>query len=360
MKAKATIALLAATAFAALLLPGAAIARTRPASRQTAPEVSAQFALQGTNGFQFGVSVTDRRLLTVGALKFGNVIQVVTYKQPVHPRRGSDRIVAGLGKLGRIDVRFVPGKVHREKPPKGCHGPKTVVEQGHFVGVIAFHGETGFTEVHAHWVAGTITRTPAFRCPAPAAPPNLKKFERELEALENEGATDEAKEAEEEEEAEIEALSVGLSAKARGGQVTLSASKTAIRQKHGKGFAITSISVLGDRRLGRIEENSAAVYVFGKGSTFLVPNRKRPASEGILKPPAPFSGSGTFRRHPLKPPTWTGDLKVALPGFGQVRLAGPGTHASMCEGAACGHRGAPSAQSLLRRLTTTSDAFVTE
>jgi len=350
VKRQAPAALLAAIAFAAVLLPGAAVARTRPASRQTAPEIGAQFALQGTNGFKFGVSVTDRRHLTLGAVKFGNVLQLVTYKLPVHPRRGSDDIVAGLGKLGRIDVRFVPGKVHREKPPKGCHGAKTVIEQGHFVGVIAFHGEAGFTEVHAHRVAGAITRTPSFRCPNPAAPPNLKKLERELEALESKEAPDEAEEAEKEEEAEIEVLSVGLSAKARGGNVTLTAQKIALKKQHGKGFALTNITVLGDRRRGRIEENSAALYVFGKGSTFLVPNRKKPASEGILKPPTPFSGSGTFRRHRKKPPTWTGDLKIALPGFGQVRLAGPGTHASMCEGTACGRLPAPSARTVLRGL----------
>ncbi len=346
MKTRALLTLLAATAFAVLPLSGAAIARARPAPRQAAPEVSAQFALPGTNGFKFGVSLTDRRRLTIGALKFGNVLQVVTYKLPVHPRCGSDDIVAGLGKLGRIDARFVPGKVHREKPPKGCHGAKTVIQQGHFVGVIAFHGEAGLTEIHAHRAPGAITRTPSFSCPKPAAPPNLKKLERELEALESKEAED-AKEAEAE---EPEVLSVGLSAKARAGHVTLSAQKAAVREKHGKGFAITNIAVLGDRRRGRIEESSAALYVFGKGSTFLVPNRKKPASEGILKPPAPFSGSATFRRHRAKPPSWTGDLKIDLPGFGQVRLAGPGTYASMCEGSACLLRGGSSARSLLRRL----------
>jgi hypothetical protein len=340
VRAKALVPLLAATALAALLLPGAAIARTRPASRQTTPEVSAQFTLSGTNGFLFAVNLTDRRHLSFGAVKFGAVIEAITYKMGVRPRRGSDDVVARLGKLGRIDVRFVPEKVHREKPPKGCHGPPTVIEQGHFVGVIGFHGEAGFTEVHAHRAAGAITRTPAFRCGPPAAPPNLKKLERELEALESEAEPEGAEEAEE----EPEVISVGLAAKARGGRVTLTAQKTAIRE-HGKGFALTNIAVLGKRRRGRIEENSAAIYVFGKGSTFLVPDRKKPASEGVLKPPAPFSGAGTFRRHPKKPPTWTGDLKIDLPGFGQVRLAGPGTHASMCDGPTCVHL--PSTHSLL-------------
>lgn len=343
VKAKVLVLVLAATALAALALPGAAIARVRPASRQTAPEVSAQFSLSGTHGFTFGVTDTDQRRLLVGAAKFGNVIQAITYKLRVRPRHGADEIVARLGKLGRIDVRFVPEKVQREKPPKGCHGPSALIEQGRFVGVIAFHGEAGFTEVHAHRAGGTITRRPAVSCRASDAPPNLKELEHELEALESE---EEAGEIE-----EPEVLSVGLSAVARRGRVTLDAGKVAIREQHAKGFAITNIMVFGKRRRGRIYESSATVYAFGSGSTFLIPNRRKPASEGVLRPPAPFSGSGTFRRHPKKAPTWTGDLKIDLPGFGRVRLAGPGTHASMCAGTGCVRHPFPSARDLLRRLT---------
>lgn len=346
MKAKALNGLLAATAFVMLLLPAVAIARPRPADRQTAPEVSAHFALKGTNGFDVDVSLTDRRRLTFSALNFDNVLEAVSYKLRVHPRRGSDDIVADLGKLGRLDVRFIPGKIRYEKPPEDCHGGRTVIEQGHFVGLIAFHAEAGFTEVHAHRAAGVITRTPPETC-SPVRPLNLKKLRRELEALEKEAKDEEA---EKEEEAKEETLSVGLHATALGGRVTLAASKVGIKEKNGKGFSLSNLVVTGARQRGRIREESTAAELFAKGSTFLIPNRKKPASEGVLQPPAPFSGSATFRRHPKKPPTWTGDLKVDLPGFGEVRLAGPGTHASMCEGPACLLRGAPSARGLLRRL----------
>jgi len=337
------------------LLPGTAMARVRPASRQSSPasrqirpEVSAQFSLKGTNGFEVAVGVTDRRRLSLSALKFGDVLEAASYSLRVHPNRGSDIIVARLGRLGHIDMRFVPGKVRREKPPKGCHGAKTVIEQGHFVGVIAFHGEDGFTEVHSRRAVGAVTRTPALTCPSTSPPPNLKKLRHELEVEE---AAKEAEESEKEEkDDEDEVLSIALSAKARGGHVALTASKVALREKHGKGFSLTNVAVFGSRQRGRIKEKGVAAYLFGKGSTFLVPNRKEPTSEAILKPPAPFSGSATFRRHRAKAPTWTGDLKIELPGFGQVRLAGRGTHASLCEGTACLLHGIPSGQSLLRRL----------
>jgi len=338
------------------LLPGTAMARVRPASRQSSPasrqirpEVSAQFSLKGTNGFEVAVGVTDRRRLSLSALKFGDVLEAASYSLRVHPNRGSDIIVARLGRLGHIDMRFVPGKVRREKPPKGCHGAKTVIEQGHFVGVIAFHGEDGFTEVHSRRAVGAVTRTPALTCPSTSPPPNLKKLRHELEVDE---ATKKAEESgKEENDEEVEVLSVGLSAKARGGRVTLTASKVALKEKYGKGFSLTNIAVFGSRHRGRIKEEGVAAYLFGNGSALLVPNRKKPTSEAVLKPPSPFSGSATFRRHPKKAPTWTGDLRIDLPSFGQVRLAGRGTHASLCEGTACLLRGIPSDRSsLLRRL----------
>jgi hypothetical protein len=291
------------------------------------------------------VGTTNRRRLTLSAHKFGNVLVAASYSLRLHPRRGSDDIVARLGKLGRIDVRFIPTQVRREKPPKGCRGEETVIEQGHFVGTIAFHGERGFTQVHDQRAAGAITRTPPLRCRIAAPPPNLKKLARKLEALEHQQEAEK-----DEEEAKEEDLSVRLSATARGGRVSLSASKLVMKEKHAEPLALLTLLVIGERHRGRIKEESAAAILFGKGSTFLVPNRKQPASEGVLKPPAPFSGAGTFRRHRKNPPTWTGDLKIDLPGFGDVRLAGPGTHASMCSGPACILRGLPSDESLLRTL----------
>jgi hypothetical protein len=71
-------------------------------------------------------------------------------------------------------VRFVPGKIHRDKPPKECDGPKTVVEQGHFVGVITFRGEGGFSEVRAHRARGEV---PASRPSSahPSAPSRVRR-----------------------------------------------------------------------------------------------------------------------------------------------------------------------------------------
>jgi hypothetical protein len=348
VKARTLIALGAAIALVALLLPGSAAARPKPASRQTPARIEEQLGVRGSKGFLIGATLDNRRAFSLSASKFGNVIEGATYKLRVHPRRGSDDIVARLGKLGRIDVRFVPHKVRRKRPEEGCKGGKTVIEEGAFVGLIAFHGERGFTRVHTRRAAGSVVRTPTLTCKPPGpllTSKQIKKLEREIKE-----GKEEVKEKREEEgkEAEEESFDVGLHATARGHRAILFATKGVIKLPGEKGFALTNIVAGAERHRGRIEESAYAFDLLGKGSDFLVPNRRHPAAEGILKPPAPFTGSATFRRESAKKSSWTGDLRIDLPGFGLVRFTGAGSEASMCEGLACvAHGGAP-ARSLAR------------
>lgn len=344
MRARAIVAFLTAIAFAALLPSSGAAARARPASRQLHPAVRESLNVHGSNGFRLGVTVEDRRRLTVSVARLDNALEAASYALRAQQRRGSDDIVARLGKLGRIDLRFVPHKVEKEKPPRGCRGGKIVNEQGYFVGLIAFHGERGYTRVRAHRVAGTVSRAPAMTCRR-ASPKSRKQAKHEREMLE--GVSEKM---EDEEEGDTGLQSVRLTAHARGHHVALRASWTSIPEKAGKRFSLVTFIAAGSRRRGRIKETSLAIDLFENGSTFLVPNRQLLTSEAIVKPPPPFSGSATFRRHPAAAPSWTGDLKVALPGFGPVRLAGHGTHASMCSGLGCLLHAGRSGHSLLRRL----------
>jgi hypothetical protein len=349
VKTKVLIALGAAFALAALLLPAAATARPKPASRQTPARIEEQLGVQGSKGFLIGATFDNRRELTLSASKFGDVIEGATYKLRVHPRRGSDDIVARLGRLGRIDVRFVPHKVRRKPPEEGCTGGKTVIEEGEFVGLVAFHGDGGFTEAQAHRAEGSIVRTPALTCKPPKpllTPKQIKKLERELEELKKK------REEKEGEEGEEESFNVGLHVAVPARHATLFATKAVIKFPHEKGLALTNIVAAAKRHRGRIEEDGYAFELLGKGSDFLVPNRKHPDSEGVLKPPSPFEGSATFRRDSAEKPSWTGDLRVELPGFGLVRFTGAGTQARMCEGLACvSHAGATS-RSLARLAGT--------
>lgn len=354
MRARAIVAFLTAVAFAALLPASGAAAQARPASRQLHPAVSEKFALPGSNGFLVEVTVEDRRRLTLDAVRFRKAIEVASYALRTHQRRGSDDIVARLGRLGRIDVRFVPHKVTKEKPPRGCRGGKIVTDEGHFVGLIAFRGERGYTRVRVHRAPGVVSRTPALTCRRNSSAKSRKAAKHEREVLEHTAERLEKEEDEEEGGGSVGPQSVKLAATARGGHVALTASRLSVPKKSGdkssKGFALTSFTVVGHRRRGRVDENSMAIDLIEKGSAFLVPNRLLPTIEAIVKPPLPFSGSATFRRNPATAPSWTGDLKVELPGFGLVRLAGHGTHASMCSGLGCLLHAGRSGHSLLRLL----------
>lgn len=53
-------------------------------------------------------------------------------------------------------------------------------------------------------------------------------------------------------------------------------------------------------------------------------------SSAAVRPPAPFSGVGNYRGAHA-PPTWTGDLSVAFPGF-ETPLTGPGFSAQFFPG----------------------------
>jgi hypothetical protein len=352
VKVLTLVSIVAASVLAVLLLvSGGAAAATKPASRQTPPSIDQEIVEQGSNGFSISVGVHDRHRLELSATKIGRdlAVETATYEMPLRSPPGSTEIRARLGRLGRIDMRFLPEKVKKVPPPgPTCKGGKIVEEEGLWIGLLAFHGERGFTRVRVHSALGTVTKTPPLRCRR-EKPPNLKKLKRELEALEEQGAGAEESDAEIEEQPQA----FELIAAAPRHRVALAASRAVLGEGRKKA-SISSLAAAGSRRRGRIEETGSVLDLFAPGSYLRPANSLEPTAETIVKPPAPFSGSATYRTPPKGPPTWTGDLKVELPGFGIVRLAGKGTRAVMCESAmieACGHDlGGRASSMLLDRL----------
>jgi hypothetical protein len=89
------------------------------------------------------------------------------------------------------------------------------------------------------------------------------------------------------------------------------------------------------RHRGAIKELSYAMSILQKGSSFVSPDPLHPTAETVIRPPSPFSGSATFRQESPRSVSWSGDLKVELPGFGIVPLTGSGVQATMCEALGC-------------------------
>jgi hypothetical protein len=338
VRAKAIAAVLALAAVTVLCLPGGALAHGRPTqvaggtgngpTRRGAKGTVTQTAtLRGTHGFKVKFTLVDRNHLAVSASdrgRFPTGSSFALYSLRAPQRGEVDRIKARIGHLGRIDVRFIPESVER-KPPFGssCRGPDTVVETGRYVGFLSFHGEHGYTRVQAHEAGGTTERAPPRICHHRKAPKHDKRVERE------EAGTVGKVEDDESESDEVE-----LHGSAGGGAIYFIASRMTVNRGH-KEQTISSLLAGGGRSLGRIRMLSFVLAYSDKGSSFVTPDPLHPTDEMILTPAAPFSGSATFRRQPGQTASWNGNLKVELPGFGAIRLAGPGVHASLCPPSTC-------------------------
>ncbi len=73
----------------------------------------------------------------------------------------------------------------------------------------------------------------------------------------------------------------------------------------------------------------------GKPSQFSFASAGGEPSETTVEPPAPFSGSATFKLESPKVASWTGDLRIDLPLLGEVELTGPSFRSALCEGVTC-------------------------
>jgi hypothetical protein len=322
VRAKTIAAVLALAAIVGASLPVGSSYAEGPASRGTKPTVLENLVLQGTNGFVVEVTVLDRSKFTLTATSLSGSLfstRSAEYAMPFRQPHGSDSIKARIGSLGRIDVRFVP-EASKEVPPffSFCKGGKTVNEIGRYVGFIAFRGEHGYTRVRAHSAFGSVTRQPALTCDAS----KVGESERQPHEKAKQG------------QGEREVQEVELKAVVPSTHVSFLADRLSTKRK-GHGYSLTNFIVAGVRRRGAIRESSIASALFEKGLHFKLPDRELPTRGAVIAPPAPFTGSATFKRESGQQPSWTGDLAVELPGFGNVRLATPGVSASMCEVPAC-------------------------
>ncbi len=325
MRAKAIGPLLGAATVVALLIPGAAGAKPsapRPASRGGSKlEVNEQFKAEGTHNFMLSVSLAEHRLLNVTAeapAGHSGGIQEAVYTLPAPQSGHSDDIKARIGNLGKIDVHFVAESTKKSAANlPGCTGGEATTESGQFVGQISFHGERGYTEVDAAHGAGTVTTETPLKCK------HAKESPREKAALEKEEAASGAK---------VEQLR--LEAIAGHGKVRFGADRTEAKAK-GKTKIFSTFTAVAARSRGKLHELSLVLMLFEPPSSFLSPQPEFPTRAATIAPPAPFSGTGTFTREPGKAASWSGNLRVELPGFGPVPLAASDSRASMCEQPGC-------------------------
>ncbi|HEU5104786.1 MAG TPA: hypothetical protein VFU11_02975 [Solirubrobacterales bacterium] len=294
MTARLTL-VLAGLAFAALLLPAAS----------PAAEPTMHLGLPASNGYTLRVKTEgSQAIVSVWRHRPGGPSLSSTYyaNNSAGPEEG---VVADLGAAGKIDLRFTPnGETKTIRIPRGksrrpgCRYPERITrELGTFTGTIAFHGEHGFATAEATTVPGSVGPSARPRCggevalarPAYGAPPSLFGPEH------------------------VRLL----------GSAFFAVHSHATREDPRMTYLLVSTD--GEKVLyfgARIEvvaEGLAiqrTVEVSAPRSSFSYSGN---LSSATLRPPAPFSGTGTYsaRRELLG-----GDLAVALPGADPLRLTG--------------------------------------
>ena len=287
---KAYLSILAAALL--LLLPTSAAARR--GFFVDSPKTSAAFTLHATNGYRVTVSAT-----TPGGKRVPMVyVQASKGQRSVlYSPRGrftaDGTIDAKLPGVGRIAVRFYPTKVAPEELAENCKGRIGVIYHGVFRGTIELHGELGYTTVHRSRASGTVTQ--AFRQVCDTGETGF-----------SEGSFDGQ-----------ETLFAGTEG---GGQPRIGFFVDRIDFGPSRGG--TSVSFTADATMRR-----AGIVVFSSvtanGNPLGVPtailsrawkpgpsNLRLPSRLGELPAQLPTSS------------TWSGTLRVSLPGVGAVALAG--------------------------------------
>jgi hypothetical protein len=312
--------ILAAAALIGLAAPvGAIAAKTYHQRART----SAGFFAHATHGFSLYLLATDRLVIfSVHKDAQGQGEQSVDYLHLGRDRADAidrGRLDVEVGGLGHFRGHFVATSTKTEKPGSGCTGDPTVTEEGYFVGSFVFHGERGYTSLHASREQGLITRQGATECRVAKEPRNRRHQGKRAEE-----STEKAAE-------EDEYRLVAADAEAH---VVLQASREQVPPGPGNGATTTfQVSARGDKAGPFLVSHRAAIFdTHGAAATFLTPNEAEPLAEATLEPPAPFSGSATFQLETPKTASWTGDLAVELPGLGKLPLTGKKIYAGACRG----------------------------
>ena len=311
----AAAAVLVVSAGALLVAPGAGAAPKSGTYVSRAQHFAFIFA-KGSNGWHLQVATTlrPRRKNQEGTVALsGPHHQSVTYS--VHEHTTADGgIEAKLPGVGRIAVRFEQTDERKSKygGPGNCTSAGVAAERlGRFRGTIEIHGEGGLTSVESRSAHGYIDERPREVC---------RKVSRHRTS--HHGAA--------EGNAGERFLLAGRPE--RGGEVNFRVwsfpSPLASVPSPAIYFATYSHSRAG-------MHIDAETMVEAEATSFKTSPSSGTLTEAVVEPPAPFTGTGTFKLEAPTKASWSGDLGVEIPTLGPVSLVGPEFWSSVCTGNVC-------------------------
>lgn len=271
-----------------LVLPGVA------AGEEVEEPQPVTFTLKASNGYQLTALTDIASRPGEGAIGIflGGRHGLAYYLLPAEVTRQT--IEAKLGRLGRVSVNRVVSD-RMKTVPRGCRPGRTKrVRAQYYEGTIEFRGEEGFTELSAA------------RAPIQFVP-------RDCFGREGGGGGGRSK------QNELPGARLDVE-RDRGDDQRIEF--TATQRRPGARTGV-SAEITEDR--GRMYVHRAA-WTWAGADALMYDNLLRTAT---ARPPAPFSGHGTYRRNARPANQWTGNLTVDFPGRPGVRLTGRGFDASL-------------------------------
>jgi hypothetical protein len=270
--------------------------------------------LRATHGYRVNFSENDKGYFFVRVKGHGSTTDFAT-----NVRRAPDgRLIGDFGRRGRFDLRFVAAG-RPEPVPVGdtCEGSKGSWQGGYLVGRARFRTERGFARIRVHRVAAARESWSHLVCEFADLPFGHPKEKRTTLVA-----------------------------------TTAPSFFSVVRPKRSLSFRLTRFSrhakpaarrvlfvaELGEHA-GRVSVHRKVVVAADERS-LLFPGAARLPEEIAVKPPAPFTGAAEFLRTHESTYTWSGDLAVAFPGLGPVRLTGPRFGVAVCALKGCASRAA--------------------
>ncbi len=288
-------------------------------------ETDMRFEVRSSDGYRIKVVGTrvDTRHRAMVLVQRGST--AATYRVPARIR--PDSLRANLGALGQIDVHFHARKREVEVSQPGCHGRPPVVEVGLFKGLIRFRGEDGYTRLSATRVRGELWN--AFRevCKLSAglrARPMQRRVPRNAKLVPGAVGRPKARD-------KNQLIELGAAWTGRSRAITVSYASVKVPLKRDKVFSLAFAGAEVRERRGRMDIERSALVVPDNGALLLAPPAVDTQGATLTLPP-PFAGSASYESQPAATPTWSGSLRVHLPGANPVPLTGKRFVVAFCQG----------------------------
>jgi hypothetical protein len=272
-----------------------------------AAETHLQMSLPSSNGYRLAIFGTPGAPVALELTKRTEKgIQYTTYSidGAVTPRE----IKGNFGRFGRIDVSFRPNRPGG-RPSRGCGSKGLTRERGTFVGTIRFRGEQGYSSASATRAKGTVLHF-CSRASKPWRNPLQRTVPRASPAF----------------------YEISLVAEAERGRQEIELQSETVSPLGADGTLADPTTVVS----AEIEEEQSRIGIKRTAIVLAEPPTPSPLgatpTTALLTLPNPFSGTGSYREEAGVPASWTGDLRVDLPGAENQPLVGPDFTAVLCRG----------------------------